>query len=316
MSKECSASTAQRSSTSSCWNGARARSTERITPDVVSAAPRRVLVEPRPPVDAPVEVLGEDAKRRRVGGTAGPGDDVGDRRAVEGRGVEVGGEDGDRRAAKEARRTEIARLAGGRDERPGTTLGDGGVLTADDRRPTKRLGRRCEPVRIEGEHRTEAFACLGAHLVEVGLRRRREARTRVLAEDAGEDAERLSGTRGSDELERGLPGGDELHPARPARDAEGIADLFACQLLRSERRTGDRRLAFGRLDARDRRELGSRGEPVRSSRAASHGTEEETARDDPEREEDAEDRPVDGRVEGRADAELSADRAAPGLVRL
>ena len=218
MSKECSASTAQRLSTSSCWNGARARSTERITPDVVSAAPRGVLVEPRPPVDVPVEVLGEDPKRRRVGGTAGPGDDVGDRRAVERRGVEVGGKDGDRRAAKEARRTEVARLARGRDERPGTTLGDRGVLTADDRRPTKRLGRWRESVRIEGEHGTEAFACLGAHLVEVGLRRRREARARVLAEDAGKDAERLSGTRGSDELERGLPGGDELHTTRGRRE--------------------------------------------------------------------------------------------------
>ena len=43
-----------------------------------------------------------------------------------------------------------------------------------------------------------------------------------------------------------------------------------------------------------------RGEPVRSSRATSRGTEEEGARDDPEHEEDAEDRPVDGRVEGRA----------------
>ena len=193
----------------------------------------------------------------------------------------------------------------------GTTLGDRGVLTADDRRPTKRRRGRCEPVRVEGEHRTEAFARLGAHLVEVGLRRRREARARVLAEDAGEDAERLSGARGSDELERGLPGGDELHTREAGGRRRGDSRPVVWQLLRSERRTGDRRLALGRLDARHRRELGSRGEPVRSSRATSHGTEEETARDDPEREEDAEDRPVDGRVEGRRRAELSADRARP-----
>jgi hypothetical protein len=68
-----------------------------------------------------IEVFGEDP-RRRAGRTSGPGDDVGDDRLVECRGARAGCKDSNRRAAEEARRTEVARLACDDDERAGALL--------------------------------------------------------------------------------------------------------------------------------------------------------------------------------------------------